>query len=212
MGKFIYDKWARKYDNLMKHHRYFSTLKYFIKSLMLPLSHETPHILDLGCGTGVTTQVLKEKYPQSKITGFDYSHEMLKIYKKRNPEIQTITGNYNDESSFKIFPEGKIFRFESDHYDLVVSSTSISEYGIPQKIFPFVYRILKSGGLFLIIGIKDNLIGYLSGKVWHFSPLGERTMLQSFELSHFTQIQSLKIAWKLFPMNIMKYAVLSKKP
>ena len=208
---FIYNKRAQIYENLMKLHRYSSTLQDFIRSLNLKLPAEKPEILDLGCGTGITTEVLKEKFKKATITGFDYSKEMLKIYEERNPEIQIIQGDYNNELSFKSFPELESISFDSHKYDLVVSSTSISEYGLPHKIFPFVNRILKKNGIFLIIGIKDNLNGHISGMIWGFRPRSASYLMQCLQESKFGEVERLRIPWKLFPMNLMKYALSARK-
>ena len=208
---FVYNKRARIYENLMKFHRYESTLHGFIRSLNITLPSEIPNILDLGCGTGITTEVLKEKFPKALITGFDYSKEMLKIYEKKNPERELIQGDYNNELSFKTFPACESTSLDSSQYDLVVSSTSISECGLPSKIFPLVNRVLKSDGLFLIIGIKKNIIGYISWLIWGFKPLGKEALIKEFQGRGFTLIQEHKIPWKFFPMNLMKFAISARK-
>ena len=208
---FVYNKRAKTYEHLMKLHRYRSTLRNFIMSLDLGLPSEKPEILDLGCGTGITTEILKENFPKAVVTGFDYSKEMLKIYEERNPEIQIVQGDYNNELSFKSFPESESISFDSNRYDLVVSSTSISEYGLPHKIFPFVNRILKKNGVFLIIGITDNLNGHISGMIWGFKPRSASYLMQGLQESNFGEVTHLRIPWKLFPMNLMKYAISARK-
>jgi len=208
---FVYDRRARIYESLMNSHRYGVTLHDFIILLQLELNSQKPSILDLGCGTGMTTQAIKEKFPGAIVTGFDYSQEMLKIYEERNPGAQIINGDYNNELSFKSFSSLEHVSLDSNKFDLVISATSLSEYGIPQKIFPFVNRILKKDGLFLIIGIKDNIIGYISNLIWDFKRLGKRDLIKQFQKSNFSHIQNHKISWRFFPMNLMKFAISGRK-
>ena len=44
------------------------------------------HLIDLGCGTGRTLELIK--YPNIDMTGIDYSEEAVKIAKKRCPYAQ----------------------------------------------------------------------------------------------------------------------------
>ena len=125
--------------------------------------------------------------------------------------LQIINGDYNNELSFKSFSSLEHVSLDSNKFDLVISATSLSEYGIPQKIFPFVNRILKKNGLFLIIGIKDNIIGYISNLIWDFKRLGKRDLIKQFQKSNFSHIQNHKIFWRFFPMNLMKFAISGRK-
>ncbi|MGC1395544.1 MAG: class I SAM-dependent methyltransferase, partial [Coleofasciculaceae cyanobacterium] len=47
------------------------------------------HILDLGCGTGSTTLMLKQAFPQAQVTGLDLSPYMLVMsdHKATNAEL-----------------------------------------------------------------------------------------------------------------------------
>lgn len=53
-------------------------------------------IIDLGCGTGTSTALLQEKWPQAKIFGFDSSVEMIEKAKSEFPEITWINADLND--------------------------------------------------------------------------------------------------------------------
>ena len=44
-------------------------------------------ILDVGCGSGNSMLLLKEKYPDAEILGIDKSPEMIETAKKNNPDI-----------------------------------------------------------------------------------------------------------------------------
>ncbi len=209
--KVLYNRYAKFYESVLKLLRYHSTLKTFLKSLPLKIESHAPKILDLGCGTGMITDILKEKFPNSQITGFDYSEAMLIIHKQRYPDVPLIIGNYNDESSFHTFPDYKSVSLASLEFDLVLSAGSVSEYGNPQKTIPFIYRILKQEGIFLNIGVSRNLYGYISGWIWDFKPLGEKRCVEQCWKQGFTDIAKYPISWKLFPMNIFKYALMAIK-
>lgn len=41
------------------------------------------YVLDLGCGTGIFTPLLKKKYPRAQVIGLDLAHAMLKWARKK---------------------------------------------------------------------------------------------------------------------------------
>ncbi|MEG4285704.1 class I SAM-dependent methyltransferase [Microcoleus sp. A006_D1] len=104
----------------------------------LTLGAETK-ILDLCCGSGQTTQFLVQ-YSQD-VTGLDASPLSLERARKNVP-----SANY-----VEAFAES--MPFSDSHFDLVHSSVAMHEMQPAQlrKIFHEVYRVLKPGGLFILV-------------------------------------------------------------
>ena len=61
---------------------------YFIKFLALKTLEIKPRamVLDICCGTGDFTQLVQKFYPRAKIIGIDFSQNMLKLAKLKNPK------------------------------------------------------------------------------------------------------------------------------
>ncbi len=56
--------------------------------LVSRISIESPEsILDLGCGTGTATAILRERFPSASILGIDSSAEMLEVANREQPSI-----------------------------------------------------------------------------------------------------------------------------
>lgn len=70
--------------------------------------------LDVGCGIGNSTAVLKRRFPNAKIIGADNSDDMLAAARKNDPEIEFI----------KLDAEKDIVNI-SDRYDVVFSNACI---------------------------------------------------------------------------------------
>lgn len=75
-----FNKHAKEYDKAAKvqfeiGERLFERLSY--------LKISPRFVLDLGCGTGLFTQLLKKQYPQAEIIGLDLAHSMLLESKKK---------------------------------------------------------------------------------------------------------------------------------
>jgi trans-aconitate 2-methyltransferase len=52
-------------------------------------------VWDLGCGTGLVTALLAERWPHADITGLDSSEDMLEVARRRT-DIRWVSGDVND--------------------------------------------------------------------------------------------------------------------
>jgi len=48
---------------------------------------DQPKILELGCGPGNVTQLLKHRFPESQITAIDLAPQMIEIARKQLPDV-----------------------------------------------------------------------------------------------------------------------------
>lgn len=102
-------------------------------------------ILDVGCGTGSTTLLLKQAFPQAEVIGLDLSPYMLvRAQDKANKaglDIQWIHGNAENTG------------FKPDSFDLVTASLLFHETppAASQAILTECFRLLKAGGEVIIL-------------------------------------------------------------
>jgi len=102
-------------------------------------------ILDLGCGTGSTTLMLKQAFPQAQVVGLDLSPYMLVMadYKaqKAGLDIQWLHGNAEKTG----FPEAS--------FDVVSASLLFHETPptVAKSILRECFGLLKPGGQVLIL-------------------------------------------------------------
>lgn len=209
-AKTVYNSRAQKYERAMHTFHYASSLRQAILSLPLQLP-EKAKILELGCGTGITTDALLKKFLGAQLVGMDYSEEMLALCKQKFPQLILLQGDFNRGESFVSFPEGKPVILPLASYDFIFSSGAVSEYGDLAKVLPLVYSLLKRGGVFVNIGIKRNVVGWIMGKLWHFTAPGKEKFMSACRETGFSQVEEVKISWKYFPTSFVKYAVVGKK-
>lgn len=102
-------------------------------------------ILDLGCGTGSTTLMLKQAFPQAQVIGLDLSPYMLvraeDKAKKAGLDIQWLHGNAEHTE------------FPAASFDLVTASLLFHETPlvVTQAILLECFRLLTVGGEVLIL-------------------------------------------------------------
>lgn len=105
--------------------------------LLNRLNGEYKNILDLGCGPGNSTNVVKNKFPASKIIGIDSSINMLEKAKKNHPEI-----------NFELGSAPEYFYAHKNEYDLIFSNACIHWIKEQNELCSAVFNSLKSGGTF----------------------------------------------------------------
>ena len=139
-----YDKVAATYDE-----QWLCQLRPVTEKLLnelLPAAGEGD-ILDLGCGSGFSTQFLEEKFPEASIVGVDISPEMLNAARERCSRSE--------------FVEGDILEFLKSRPDnsasMIFSGWAIG-YSKPADIIFEASRLLKTGHTFaFVVNYSDTL-------------------------------------------------------
>lgn len=96
-------------------------------------------ILDIGCGPGNSTAVLKKHYPDAYVLGADFSPNMIEKAKT----------DYN-EIDFMLFDATKDFEKLNHKFDIVFSNACIQWVPNHQKLLRDMMGILNSKGIMAI--------------------------------------------------------------
>lgn len=111
------------------------------KQFIIP---QNAKIVDIGCGGGYNIKRMLERYPQSRIYGFDISEESVKkaraVNKKELGKRVKIR-----QGSVEHMP------FKDDSLNLATAFETIFFWPDPQENFQEVFRILKAEGQFAVI-------------------------------------------------------------
>ena len=102
--------------------------------LIAQIKLEDPtRIIDLGCGTGNSTEQLHARWPQAEIMGLDSSASMLKQAGEHHPDWQWVLG---DIASWK--PDRR--------FDLIFSNAVLHWLGNHGELFPRLFHSVAPGG------------------------------------------------------------------
>lgn len=132
------------------------------------------NILDIGCGTGNYTGLLRERFPEAKIKALDISPEMLDLAREkfRNAEIDFIAA------------DGEKINLR-ERFDLISSNAAFQWFEDLEKALNEYEKMLKAGGmiLFSIFGpdtfreLEDSIKEISGGKTISSADFKEKTAL-----------------------------------
>ena len=108
----------------------------------LPVSPESK-LIDIGCGTGIVASHLKRLFPQARVCGLDISPKVI----ARAQELCR-TGNID----FVVATESEL-PFPDSVFESAVCRFSLHHYPDLAAHFREVRRILKTGGIYLVVEI-----------------------------------------------------------
>lgn len=103
--------------------------------------------LDIACGTGRLSSKLLQV--ADSVYGVDLSEEVLKIAQNKYPQINFSLG------------ESVNLPYEDNFFDLVVINGSLHHFFATEKTFVEAFRVLKSGGKFIVLGEPNKNYGAL---------------------------------------------------
>ncbi len=131
--------------------------KYEIKILRVMTSIKDPQIaLEIGCGNGNGTKLIKKYFSPRKIIGIDLDEKMIKIAANRN---------FDESISYKVMDASKL-DFPDKYFD------SIFDFGIIHHIpnwkdsLKEIKRVLKPGSELVLEDLSIASFSKGIGKLW----------------------------------------------
>jgi len=117
-------------------------LKYLTKAISIIPIIENPRILDLGCGSGVPTLMIAEKF-NGKITAVDTDTKSIDIFREKVENLNLANRVFLTVNSlFDI-------KVKNNQYDLILAEGLLNVIGF-QKGFLRIVKLLKRKGFIII--------------------------------------------------------------
>lgn len=99
-------------------------------------------MIDLGCGPGTSTQLLRERWPAARITALDSSPDMIAEARNTDPSIEWVLGDVRAWRPTNLF-------------DLVFSNAALQWVPDHEGLFPRLFASVASGGT-LAVQMPNN--------------------------------------------------------
>jgi trans-aconitate 2-methyltransferase len=106
-------------------------------------------VIDLGCGPGNSTEVLRRRWPDARVIGLDKSPEMIAAARSRHPECEWILGaveTWTTNAPFDVVFSNAAFQWMGDHERLIghvfeqVADAGALAFQIPSDAYAAVRR------------------------------------------------------------------------
>jgi MPBQ/MSBQ methyltransferase len=123
-------------------------------------------VVDVGAGTGFTTEGIVERVDPANVTMLDQSPHQL-ARSRRRPRLSECP---------RLLGDAEDLPFADDRFDRYVSAGSIEYWPDPQRGIAEAYRVTKPGGTALLIGPvrPANRVARALARAWMlFPPAGE---------------------------------------
>jgi len=134
----FFDLWAPRYDWLIPSVFYQAVHQRLLTYVELP---DTPHVLDIGCGTGRLLRRLGAEYPTLTGVGLDVSREMLRQARSALSEAARFKFVQGKSEAMPLPPE---------QFDAAFCTISFLHYPDPVRVLENVRRVLKPQGRFYL--------------------------------------------------------------
>jgi ABC-2 type transport system ATP-binding protein len=112
---------------------------------------ETGNVLELGCGTGLYSEILAKKAAQVLAT--DFSQEMVEAAIRKRGNLENT--KFQQANALEI-------QFEDSVFDMVFMANLIHVVGNPERVIQESKRVLKKGGRILITSFAINDMSLIS--------------------------------------------------
>lgn len=188
------------------HRRY---IKQFFSQVNLGIQNGAK-VLDAGCGGGRFALCFlanqEKKSIDALVDAVDLSENMLKKAEKRarriklKQKINLYHADCRNLSYAKEFIDGKVtekaISFRDNQYDVVICSGMLEH--IPpedsEKTIEEITRVLKPGGRFVFLFVRNNKLGKLAGKFFRCERLiDEKKTLDQFYRNRITDFEEFHV-------------------
>jgi ubiquinone/menaquinone biosynthesis C-methylase UbiE len=105
-------------------------------------------VLDVGCGSGHSINVVAKAFPESRFTGYDFSEEAINAARAEAAKLGLSNTRFEVQDVSKID--------EPKRYHLITAFDSIHDQAQPAKVLGAIYRSLRSDGIFLAQDIRAS--------------------------------------------------------
>ncbi|MCT7660296.1 class I SAM-dependent methyltransferase [Mycobacterium deserti] len=105
-------------------------------------------VADIGCGSGHAVNVMAKAFPASRFTGIDFSDEGLGVGRAEAAQM----GLRNAE-----FVAADVAALDvAETYDVVTVFDAIHDQAQPARVLDNIHRMLRPGGILLMVDIKAS--------------------------------------------------------
>lgn len=163
-NKRLFSKWALVYDGFwfrLYLEPLYQHIVRIIEERKTDVLRSGGSTLDIASGTGEILKRFAEKFPQATFKGIDMTAAMVEKAKDKTVKLSNVSIDTGNASTLP---------FPNDSFDVVLILDALHHMLRPERVLSEVRRVLKTGGLFLLVDpAKETPLMVLFG--WLFKSI-----------------------------------------
>jgi SAM-dependent methyltransferase len=175
-------------------------------------------ILDAGAGTGIMGLWFLRRFPEADVIAFDIDRRMLAVLGRSARRLSTARGRLVVAHGDLRLPDvltrvdtGQSLRLVDGSFDAVIVGAALEHVPLDASVGRLA-RLLRSGGVFLNLGVRPGPTATVLSRVYRFRPYTTDEVRRSLQRLGFADIQVLRLAATDFPANLTRIGVMARKP
>jgi len=174
-----------------------------------------PRILDAGCGTGLLSFYLAQRFPDSEIYASDVDVKMLcemeRLLKKDGgANIAIYESDLKTPERLSEPRSHEVLTLPPDFFDLIAVSGALEHVPLAETAAK-LSRLLKPGGIFFNLAMRKDAAGAILALMYEVKPYTLQEMRRAFEEAGLEAISVHRLSAEDFPANLSRVAILARK-
>lgn len=105
-------------------------------------------VADIACGSGHAINVMARAFPNSRFTGYDFSHEGVAAGRSEAERLQLTNARFVEQDVAQLAID--------DAFDLITIFDAIHDQAQPGRVLRTIARALRLGGTFLAVDVRAS--------------------------------------------------------
>lgn len=105
-------------------------------------------VADIGCGRGHAVNLIAQRYPHSRVTGYDFLPEPLEVARAEAAAMGLTNAEFVCRDAAHLEAPGQ--------FDLVTAFDAIHDQAYPDRVLAEIRRSLRPGGVFLMVDFRAS--------------------------------------------------------
>lgn len=214
--KTIYTNLARFWDLGLAASGFKKGLRDYVKRLPLECPPKAK-MLEVGCGTGVVTFALLEKFKDAEILATDLDKVMLmetaKLASKKGVIRDRLTmgrADINDPHKVLLCHSHETVELAPESFDLIVAS-GVLEYADLKVAIPALAKLLRPGGQFVVINLSYSPVAMFWIKLLKARHVSMEKVKEEIKSSGKWDMSVFPLSLREFPATLTRVGLVARK-
>jgi ubiquinone/menaquinone biosynthesis C-methylase UbiE len=174
-------------------------------------------VLDAGAGTGIIALWFLRRFATAEVVAFDIDRQMLDVLQRSarrlgapRRRLVVALGDLRTPDALTHVETGQSLELVEKSFDAVVIGAALEHAPLDASLNRLA-RLLRSGGVFLNLGVRPGATGTVLARVYRFRPYTTTEVLSSLRGLGFVDERVLRLTATEFPANLTRIAVMARK-